>query len=46
MTLAGSFMPHEYLIIYTPRSEEEVAVVKSIVAAAIQFMAGAEDVIQ
>jgi hypothetical protein len=40
MTLAGSLMPEEYLIIYTPRTKEEVAVVKDIVAAAIAFMTG------
>jgi hypothetical protein len=40
MTLAGSFVPHEYLIIYTPRTKEEVEVVKSIVNAAVLFMTG------
>lgn len=40
MTLAGVFVPHEYLIIYTPRTREEVEVVKSIVDAAIVFMTG------
>lgn len=33
-------MPEEYLVIYTPRTKEEVAVVKDIVAAAIAFMTG------
>jgi len=46
MTLAGSLMPQEYLIIYTPRTKEEVAVVKSIVGAAIVFMTGARDFIE
>ncbi len=40
MTLAGSFVPQEYLIIYTPRTKEEVEVVKGIVEAAIYFMNG------
>lgn len=45
MTLAGTLVPQEYLIIYTPRSKEEVAVVKNIVAAAIAFMTGGRDFI-
>ena len=40
MGLAGSLVPNEYLIIYTPRKKEEVEVVKSIVNAAILFMTG------
>lgn len=40
MTLAGSLMPHEYLMIYTPRTVEEVEVVKMIVGAGIEFMTG------
>lgn len=40
MSLAGSFMPEEYLIIYTPRTEEEVEVVGRIVEGAIGFMTG------
>lgn len=40
MTLAGSLMPHEYLMIYTPRTRGEVEVVKTIVGAAIEFMTG------
>jgi hypothetical protein len=40
MPLAGTLMPNEYLIIYAPRTREEVAVVKSIVSAAIMFMCG------
>jgi len=43
MTLAGTLMPQEYLLIYTPRNVEEVAVVKRIVAAAIAFMKGGHD---
>jgi hypothetical protein len=43
MGLAGTLMPEEYLIIYTPRDKEEVAVVKDIVAAAIAFMTGGRD---
>jgi len=46
MTLAGTLVPHEYLLIYTPRTEQEVAVVKCIVAAAIRFMTGGLDVIE
>lgn len=42
MPLAGTLVPQEYLIIYTPRTTEEVAVVKSIVGAAIMFMTGAD----
>ncbi|PVH87614.1 hypothetical protein DL98DRAFT_251663 [Cadophora sp. DSE1049] len=42
MTLAGSLVPHEYLMVYTPRTKEEVEVVKTIVSAAIEFMAGVE----
>ena len=44
MTLAGSLVPNEYLIIYTPRTKEEVEVVKSIVEAAILFMTGAQKI--
>jgi Family of unknown function (DUF5519) len=40
MGLAGSLVPNEYLIIYTPRTKEEVGTVKSIVNAAIVFMTG------
>ncbi|TVY78225.1 hypothetical protein LSUE1_G005607 [Lachnellula suecica] len=40
LTLAGTLMPHEYLLVYTPRTREEVAVVKGIVEAAILFMTG------
>ena len=46
MTLAGTLMPQEYLIIYTPRTKEEVAVVKAIVDAAISFMTGGRDFIE
>ena len=46
MTLAGTLMPNEYLIIYTPRTEEEVAVVKNIVGAAIAFMTGGREFIE
>ena len=45
MSLAGSLMPLEYLIIYTPRSKEEVEVVKAIVAAGIGFMTAGRDFI-
>jgi len=40
MTLAGSLVPNEYLIVYTPRTKQEVEVVKTIVEAAILFMTG------
>lgn len=43
MTLAGVFVPHEYLIIYTPRTKKELEVVKNIVNAAILFMTGAQE---
>lgn len=43
MYLAGTLMPQEYLIIYTPRNKDEVAIVKSIVAAAIAFMTGGRE---
>jgi len=33
-------VPEEYMIIYTPRTKDEVASVKSIVNAAIMFMSG------
>jgi len=40
MTLAGTLMPQEYLLIYTPRTTEEVSIVKNIVGASIRFMSG------
>jgi len=40
MTLAGTLMPSEYLMIYTPRTKEEVDVVGKIVEAAVGFMSG------
>jgi len=46
MTLAGTLMPQEYLIIYTPRTKEELEVVKSIVEGAIRFMAGGLEFIE
>jgi hypothetical protein len=46
MPLAGTLVPQEYLIIYTPRTEEEVAVVKDIIDAAIAFMTGGRDFIE
>jgi len=46
MTLAGRLVPQEYLLIYTSRTKEEVAVVKSIVTAAIAFMTGAREFIE
>lgn len=46
MTLAGTLMPQEYLIVYTPRTKEEVAVVKDIVAASIAFMTGGRSFIE
>jgi len=46
MPLAGSLVPNEYLILYTPRNTEEIKVVKSIVSAAIMFMCGAPEVIR
>ncbi|KAH8601250.1 hypothetical protein B0O99DRAFT_502137 [Bisporella sp. PMI_857] len=46
MTLAGTLMPQEYLIIYTPRNETELAVVRSIVDASIRFMTGGLEFIQ
>lgn len=46
MTLAGTFVPNEYLMIYTPRTKEELEVVKSIINAAIVFMTGGSENIQ
>jgi hypothetical protein len=46
MTLAGTLVPQEYLIVYTPRNKEEVAVVKDIVFAAIVFMTGGRSFIE
>jgi len=40
MTLAGTLMPEEYLLVYTPRTAEEVRIVGSIVGAAVRFMTG------
>jgi hypothetical protein len=40
MGLTRSLVPNEYMIVYTPRTKEEVEVVKSIVNAAIVFMTG------
>jgi hypothetical protein len=40
MSLAGTLMPEEYLIIYTPRTIKEVEAVGRIVEAAIGFMTG------
>jgi len=40
MTLAGSLMPQEYLLIYTPRTREELEAVGNIVEAAVGFMSG------
>ncbi|KAG0651235.1 hypothetical protein D0Z07_1882 [Hyphodiscus hymeniophilus] len=45
MGLAGTLVPQEYLLIYTPRTEEEVAVVKNIVESSIMFMTGGRDFI-
>jgi len=42
MTLSGTLVPHEYLIVYTPRTEQEVDVVGTILEASIGFMTGAE----
>ncbi|PQE11004.1 Spc97 Spc98 protein [Rutstroemia sp. NJR-2017a BVV2] len=45
MTLAGTLkMPSEYLMIYTPRNEGELKVVKMILEAAIGFMTGTDKV--
>ncbi|KAL2069862.1 hypothetical protein VTL71DRAFT_14541 [Oculimacula yallundae] len=46
MTLSGTLVPHEYLIVYTPRTKEEVEIVKTIVAASIEFMAGVVKVVE
>lgn len=45
MPLAGSLVPQEYLIIYTPRMKEEAAVVKSIMGAAIMSMTKSEEIV-
>ncbi|KAF7891030.1 uncharacterized protein EAF02_001355 [Botrytis sinoallii] len=42
MTLAGTLkMPAEYLMIYTPRTDSELKIVRDILEAAIGFMTGA-----
>jgi len=46
MTLAGSFVPNNYLLIYTPRTKEEVEIVKTILEGAIVFMTGARQLVQ
>ncbi|KAG9240657.1 hypothetical protein BJ878DRAFT_525010 [Calycina marina] len=46
MTLSGTLMPQEYLLVYTPRTNEEVVVVKEIVEAAIKFMTGGLEFIE
>ncbi|ESZ90085.1 hypothetical protein SBOR_9531 [Sclerotinia borealis F-4128] len=43
MTLAGTLkMPVGYLMVYTPRSEAELRIVRDVLEAAIGFMTGAE----
>lgn len=37
-------LPAEYVLIYAPRTEEEIAIVMEIVAASVKFMSGREDV--
>lgn len=42
MSLAGTLkMPAQYLMIYAPRSESELKIVRDILEAAIRFMTGA-----
>lgn len=42
LILTIGLVPHEYLMIYTPRTVEDVEVVKDIVGAAIPFITGVE----
>lgn len=37
-------LPAEYVLIYAPRTEEEIGIVMEIVAASVKFMSGREDV--
>lgn len=46
MTLAGSLVPNNYLLVYTPRTKEEVEIVKTIIEGAIVFMTGARELVQ
>ncbi|KAF8864700.1 hypothetical protein BDZ45DRAFT_490107 [Acephala macrosclerotiorum] len=46
MTLAGSLVPTNYLLIYTPRTKGEVEIVKMIIEGAIVFMTGARELAQ
>ena len=39
-----SDIPAEYLLIYAPRTEEEIATVMQIISASVKFMTGREDV--
>lgn len=38
------YIPNEYIWIYAPRDEEELAVVEKIVVAAISYMTGGKGV--
>jgi len=44
MSLAGVFVPLEYLIVYTPRDMQELDVLRSILEAGIGFMTGGKGV--
>jgi hypothetical protein len=36
-------LPAEYILIYAPRTEEEVKIVMEIISASVKFMTGRED---
>jgi len=42
--MSGSFLVKEYLTIYTPRDDEELRIVETIVRASIGYMTGSRDV--
>jgi hypothetical protein len=42
--MSGSLLVKEYLMIYTPRDDEELRIVKAIVRASIRYMTGSRDV--
>lgn len=37
-------LPAEYILIYAPRTEEEIQTVMQIISASVKFMTGREDV--
>lgn len=41
----GWSLPKEYILVYAPRTEEEVCLVMEIVRASVGFMSGSRDVV-